>query len=197
MRRALRTMVGCILATSAALACDRRAIDPTPALSQPGTPVPPFIVARYGRADSVRAADLRGTPTILALWSTHCPYQGPWVASFDSLARAYSPRGVRVVVLADDAPGATLDSVLQRATWREAVSVIGVASGALTSWFDRSREAPERTTERVEFVLPSFLLIDANGQVVRRAWGPGVTSFRSGLDSLLHAVPVSNRAPAG
>jgi hypothetical protein len=196
MRRALRTMVGCILATSAALACDRRAIDPTPALPQPGTPVPPFIVARYGRADSVRAADLRGTPTILALWSTHCPYQGPWVASFDSLARAYSPRGVRVVVLADDAPGATLDSVLQRATWREVVSVIGVASGALPSWFDRSRDAPERATERVEFILPSFLLIDANGQVVRRTWGPGVTGFRSALDSLLHAMPVSNRAPA-
>lgn len=196
MSRTLLAMVGCILAASAALACDRRVIDPTPALPRPGTPVPPFVVARYGGADSVRAADLRGTPTILALWSTHCPYQGPWVASFDSLAYAYFPRGVRVVVLADDAPGATLDSVLQRATWREAVSVIGVASGALPSWFDRSRDAPERTTERVAFILPSFLLIDANGQVVRRTWGPGVTGFRSALDSLLHAVPVSNRAPA-
>ena len=98
-------------------------------------------------------------------------------------------------MLADDAPVATLDSVLQRATWREGVSEIGVASGALPSWFDRSREAPERATERVEFVLPSFLLIDANGQVVRRAWGP-VTGFRSALDSHLHAMPVSNRAPA-
>ena len=104
---------------------------------------------------------------VLSDFEPHCRYQGPWVASFDSLARVYSPRGVRVVVLADDAPGATLDSALQRAAWREAVSVIGVASGALPSWFDRSRDAPERATERVKFILPSFLLIDANGQVVR------------------------------
>lgn len=88
----------------------------------------------------------------------------------------------------------TMVGCILATTWREIASVIGVASGALASWFDRSRDAPERATERVEFVLPSFLLIDANGQVVRRAWGPG-TGFRPALDSLLQAMPVSTRAP--
>lgn len=186
-------MVGYILAATVALACDRRPIDSTAALSRPGTPVPPFVVARYGRTDSVRAIDLRGTATILSLWSTHCPYQGPWEASLDSLARSYAPRGVRVVVLADDAPGTTLDSALQRASWRDVVSMVGIASGALSSWFDRSSDARERATARVQFVLPSFLLIDANGLVVRRAWGP-VTDFRPALDSLLHAAGQSSRS---
>jgi hypothetical protein len=69
-------------------ACDRRPIDATAALPAPGAAAPAFAFPRYGGPDSVRAAELRGRPTVVALWSTHCPYQGPWVAAFDGLARA-------------------------------------------------------------------------------------------------------------
>ncbi|MEJ7809748.1 MAG: redoxin family protein [Gemmatimonadaceae bacterium] len=164
--------------------CDRRPINATAALPAPGAALPAFEFPRAGAPGSVTSASLAGAPAVVALWSTHCPYQGPWVTAFDSLARTYRPRGVRVVVLADDAPGAALDSALARAAWRSAVSEVGVAEGQLAELFDRSRTASERAADRVEFVLPSFLLVGPDGRVVRRAWGP-VTGFDAALDSLL------------
>ena len=176
-------------------ACDKRPINPTAALPAPGSAVPAFAFPAHGGTDSVRSTTLTGAPTVLALWSTHCPYQVPWVAALDSLAREYVPRGVHVVVLADDAPGPMLDSVLAGAAWRSAVTQVGVADGGLAALFDQSRSAPERARERVEFVLPSFLLIGPDGRVVRRAWGP-TTSFLPALDSLLQAPKVGANIPA-
>jgi hypothetical protein len=194
---AIRSMTGrrlasmlVLLATTALVACDRRPINPTAALPAPGSRVPDFTFPSHGGTDSVRSAALAGAPTVLALWSTHCPYQKPWVASLDSLAHEYGPRGVRVIVLADDAPGVVLDSVLAGAAWRSVVTQIGVADGKLAALFDRSRDAPERARERVEFVLPSFLLIGPDGRVVRRAWGPS-TPFAPALDSLLDSSTAS------
>ena len=174
-------------------ACDKRPINATAALSAPGTQAPAFVFQRYSGSDSLRSTDLQGAPAVLALWSTHCPYQAPWAASFDSLARAYGPRGVRFVVLADDAPGKVLDSVLARSSWQSVVADIGVASGRLAGLFDRSRSAPEKATDRVQFVLPSFLLLGRDGHVVRRAFGPVIRDFRPALDSLLDAATVKPR----
>ena len=174
-------------------ACDKRPINATAALSAPGTPAPAFVLQRYSGSDSLRSTDLQGAPAVLALWSTHCPYQTPWVASFDSLAWAYGPRGIRFVVLADDTPGKALDSVLARSPWRSAVADIGVASGRLAGLFDGSRAAPEKATDRVEFVLPSFLLLGPDGHVIRRAFGPAISDFRPALDSLLNAASVKPR----
>lgn len=183
-----------ILAAATFLACDRRPIDANAALPAPGTPVPSFAFPAHGGTDSVRSAALTGAPTVLALWSTHCPYQDPWVASFSTLAQDYGARGVRVVVLADDEPGPTLDSALARAPWRSGVSHVAVAGGALSGLFDRSRTAPERSAARVEFVLPSFLLVGPDGRVLQRAWG-SVDSFRPALDSLLERPARSPRVP--
>lgn len=177
-------------------ACDKRSINATAALPAPGTPAPAFVFPRHSGSDSLRSTDLQGAPAVLALWSTHCPYQAPWVASFDSLARAYGPRGIRFVVLADDAPGKALDSVLARSPWRSAVADIGVASGRLAGLFDGSRAAPEKATDRVEFVLPSFLLLGPDGHVVRRAFGPVISGFRPAFDSLLDASTAKPRPPA-
>jgi hypothetical protein len=174
------------------VACDKRPINPTAALPAPGSPIPAFAFPAYGAADSVRSTDLVTVPTVVALWSTHCPYQGAWVVGLDRLAREYRRQGVRVIVLADDAPGQVLDSVLARAAWRAVVSGVGVADGGLAKVFDRSRDAPERERERVEFVLPSFLLVAPDGRVVRRSWGPSGT-FRPALDSLLQ--PASAASP--
>jgi len=182
---AMATATLCIVGLAA---CDHRPINATAALPAPGTLVPAFAFPRNGGSDSVRSSDLRGGPTVLALWSTHCPYQGPWVAAFDSLTQAYAGRGVRFVVLADDAPGHVLDSVLTRSPWVSRVAEVGVASGRLPGLFDRSRSAPERTTDRVAFVLPSFLLVGPDGHVIRRGFGPVLRAFSPALDSLLRAT---------
>lgn len=176
-----------LLASLAAVAigCDHRPINATAALPVPGTVLPAFQFPRANAAGSVKSSELLGAPAVVALWSTHCPYQGPWIAAFDSLARTYGPRGVRVVVLADDAAGPVLDSALQRAAWLPAVTAVGIANGRLSRVFDRSRTAPERHTDRVEFVLPSFLLIGPDGRIIRRAFGPVIAGFQPALDSLL------------
>jgi Redoxin len=176
-------------------ACDRRPINASAALPVLGAVMPTFVLPTHGSPDSVRTSDLAGAPAVVALWSTHCPYQGPWVQAFETLARTYGPRGVRIVVLADDAPGRALDSALARASWRSAVSLIGVADGELPALFDRSRTAPERERERVELVLPSFLLIDPAGRVVRRAFGP-MPDFAPAIDSMLRAAPPEGRPAA-
>lgn len=69
--------------------------------------------------------------------------------------------------------------------WARAVDQVGSAGGRLDRYFDRSAKAPERAGYRVEFVLPSFLLLDAEGRIVRRAFGPAEVPFRPALDSLL------------
>lgn len=168
-------------------------IHATAALPAPGELVPSFgfeeaRVAAPGR-DSVRSADLRGAPTILALWSTYCPHQGPAMAAFERLAARYRPAGVRVVVLADDAGTPKLRQALDTLAWVRAVDQVGTAGGRLDRYFDRSATAPERSTYRVEFVLPSFLLLDAEGRIIRRAFGPAEVPFRPALDSLLAAAP--------
>jgi len=107
------------------------------------------------------------------------------MAAFDSLARQFGPKGVQFVLLADDPPGPALDSALTAAPWRAAASVVGVADGALGRLFDQSREAPTDHPYRVAFVLPSFLLVDADGRVVQRAFGEADSLFRPALDSLV------------
>lgn len=178
--------------TVATTDCDHRPINATAALPAPGTALPAFEFPRIDATGSVTPSALIGAPTVLALWSTHCPYQGPWIAELDSLAHTYAPRGVRIVVLADDPPGAVLDSALAQAAWRPEVTEIGVANGRLSRIFDRSAAAPERRTDRVEFVLPSFLLTGPDGRVVRRAFGPVVARFRPALDSLLGGAPAES-----
>lgn len=184
-RQRVRTIAGIVLSVVGLAACDHRPINATAALPAPGTLLSAFTFPEHRGSDSVRSSDLQGGATVLALWSTHCPYQGPWVAAFDSLVRTYAGRGIRFIVLANDAPGRVLDSVLSRAPWPPGVEKVGVASGRLSRLFDRSRSAPERATDRVAFVLPSFLLVGPRGYVIRRGFGPVLHAFSPALDSLL------------
>jgi hypothetical protein len=165
---------------------DHRVIQPTLALSRPGESVPTF---KLPLRDSgyIASTDLRGRPTVLFLWSTHCPTSRRALAEYRDLLRRYSARA-EVILLSDDASKrelALLPSVL-------ADSAVGgrvaLARGTLTNLFDRSSTAPERDTARVEFVLPAYLLIDSNGRVAGRSWGPDAAVIRAKLDSLL-ALP--------
>ena len=176
-----------LLAIGLLAACPRSGpIHAAAALPAPGEPLPVFTFADARDArDSVRSAALRRAPTILALWSTNCPFQGPSMAALARLAGQYRPAGVQVVVLADDPPGPALRQALDTLAWVRVVDRIGSASGTLAAHFDRAAQAPERAQYRVEFVLPSFLLLDREGRVVRRAFGPAEAYFRPALDSLL------------
>ena len=116
------------------------------------------------------------------------------MAVFDSLRQEFGARGIQFVLLADDAPGAALDSALRAAPWWDATVRTGVADGRLTELFDHSRG--NKSEARVEFVLPSFLLVDAEGRVVERAFGAASDLFRRALDSLARGTAVlSSAAP--
>lgn len=186
--------IALLLALILLAACDRRPIDATAALPAIGSRLPEFDFP--GRADSSRVSSvsLRRSPALVALWSIHCPYQGPAMAAFDSLRQEFAVRGVQFVLLADDAPGAALDSALQSAPWWHADVLTGVAGGRLGALFDHSRGI--RSDTRVEFVLPSFLLVDSEGRVVQRAFGAASDLFRPALDSLApgaSALPTAAR----
>ena len=179
-----------LLIVAATVACDRRPIDATAALPAIGSQMPMFDLPGVADSTRVSSASLRGAPAFVALWSTHCPFQGPAMAAFDSLRQEFAARGVQFVLLADDAPGAPLDSALRVAPWWDATVRTGAADGGLAGLFDRSRDA--RGDARVEFVLPSFLAVDADGRVVARAFGAARELFRPVLDSLTSetATPV-------
>ena len=187
------------LALTLVSSCDRAPIDATAALPTIGAQLPKFDVPSYTDSTRLSTASIRGAPALVALWSVHCPFQGPAMAGFDSLRQAYGDRGVQFVLLADDARGAELDSTLRAASWWDATVRTGVAdgrlvvadevevlAGRLTALFDRSRDV--ESAARVEFVLPSFLLVDADGRVVQRAFGTAGDFFRPALDSLIRAA---------
>jgi thiol-disulfide isomerase/thioredoxin len=145
--------------------------------------------------ERLSADDLIGRPAVIALWSTHCPYQRAAMSSFDSLAREFAPRNVRFIVLADDQPGKRLDSAIAVQPWRATSLDVAVADGQLARRFDYSRTGRRDSEYRVEFVLPSYLLVDERGIVRHRTFGPSASLFRAVLDSLVQQVP-SDTQPA-
>lgn len=175
----------CVVALLAIGACERGPIFPEAALPPVGTPVPFFDLPRHAGQDRLSSAAVSGQPVVIALWSTYCPYQRPAMLSFDTLAREFSSRGVRFLVLADDPPGARLDSAVAAQPWRETGVDVAVANGQLAALFDHSDLGRIESEYRVEFVLPSYLLLDHAGVVRGRTFGPSTTAFRSVLDSLL------------
>lgn len=189
----MRALLAVLACSSILCACDRRPIDATAALPAPGSRVPAFSYPAPAGDSEVTLQVLRGAPAVIALWSTHCPFQVPAMAAFDSLARGFRSAGVQFVLLADDAPGALLDSALRHAAWRASVDRIGVADGQLASHFAQRAAVSSEHPHRVEFVLPSFLLIDGQGIVIRRAFGSPADVFRQPLDSLVDGMP---RRPA-
>lgn len=186
----------CVVALLAISGCDRGPIDPTAALPPVGTAVPSFDLPRHASEDRLSSAAVSGQPVVIALWSTHCPHQRPAMLSFDTLAREFSPRGVRFLVLADDPPGARLDSALAAQPWRETGVDVAIANGQLATLFDHSTLGRIDSQYRVEFVLPSYLLLDEAGVVRGRTFGPSTTAFRSVLDSLLGTSRDAATAPA-
>jgi hypothetical protein len=80
-----------------------------------------------------------------------------------SIEKDYASRGVRVIVLADDADAKQLQAVMDAAKVKLPVAY---ASGNLDDIFDANRQLWEKT-----FALPSFLILDEKGRVAAKDFG--------------------------
>ncbi len=167
---------------SALPGCERGPIHPALALPAVGESVPRFTFPLLRGGGSVSSDSLTGVPTLLALWSTHCPTSRTAVQAIESLHAEFAPKGVRVVVLASDRDTAELERVVQEYRMHAPVAVAG---RELQPLFDHSDAAPERDSLRVEYVEPSYLVLDRNGRVAWRGFGTGRTAQAAVLDSLL------------
>ena len=103
--------------------------------------------------------------------------------------------GAAVVLLADDD-----DTIALRRTMRAAGMTLPVpyASDTLRRLFDNAKHAPERRSYRVQFALPSFLVVNANGVVTHRETGIPLDELSGGQPSqfLVHALTVVGHRPA-
>jgi AhpC/TSA family len=165
--------------TAAAVARARRTpILPFLALTPPGEMAPSFDFP-------LRSADLRGRPALITLWSTECPWGRDAIRTVARLDRAFRARGVAVVVL-----GGNMAAELRAYEDSARTGLrFAIAGEALPAIFDRSTTAPPDPRGRVEFVLPSHLIVDGVGRVVYRDFGNDIGRAAVVLDSLARMTP--------
>lgn len=145
----------------------RRACD---ALPPEGADVPAFDFRRVDGGRS-SAAQLRGRPAVLALWSSTCSSSRDSLAAIAALQARYGSRGVQFVIIADDADPAPVTRVLDSAGVELPVAL---AEGRLTATFAPNRRWPWQPG----VALPSFLVLDAEGRIRRRIVGLEADSSR-------------------
>ena len=143
--------------------CQRSLQDSEDALPAVGAVLPSFsLVQLDGRR--VTAADLHGRPSVVALWSSTCSKSRLALAGIAALHREYADRGVRVLVLANDASAEAVQAVLDSA----GLSVpVALADGQIDRLFATSKRWPWQQG----VALPSFLVVDGTGVVRRRVAG--------------------------
>jgi cytochrome oxidase Cu insertion factor (SCO1/SenC/PrrC family) len=168
------------LAVFAVMGCrDHRMIQPTLALPTPGTAVPAFAFDLRG-GKQLQSSALTGRPTVLFLWSTHCPTSRRALAAYRDIQRLYTVRGVRVIMLSDDESRDELALLPKILADSGVVGDVALARGKLGAVFDR-----------VEFVLPAYLVVDRDGRIAARSWGPDTPVVRAAIDSLLASRPAA------
>lgn len=145
------------------LGCQRNLQEAEASLPAVGTALPSFSLKLLdGRL--VTSVDLQGRPSVVALWSSTCGSSRAALASIAALHRDYADRGLRVLVLADDASAETVRAVLDSA----ALDVpMAIAAGQIDHLFARSKRWPWQKG----VALPSFLVVDSAGTVRRRVVG--------------------------
>ena len=179
-----RQLLGAIAAVSAVATVsafvvrdpfDRRPNYALAALPVPGSRLPQMRLPMLS-GDTMTPETYRGQPVVYALWSLECGVSRAALAGVEQLRVDYAKRGAAVVLLADDG-----DTIALRRTMRAAGIALPVAyaSGTLRRLFDNAKTAPERRNYRVQFGLPSFLVVDANGVVTHRETGIPLDEFRS------------------
>ena len=157
MRLVIMVLVLCLAA------CQRTLEESEEALPAVGSALPVFSLPELdGRR--VNNRDLRGQPSVIALWSSTCGASRAALAGIAALHREYANRGLRVLVLADDTSALTVQAVLDSAGLRVPVAL---ASGTIDQLFAPGKRWPWQKG----VALPSFLVVDAAGVVKRRVIG--------------------------
>lgn len=162
--------------------------DPRPIaafLALPATELPAFSFPRLGGGAPISNATLRGRPSVVVFWSTHCAHGRSAIDAAVQLDREFGKHGVRTVVLA----GNTAAELAAFEDSTRSGLAYGVAGdSALRALFDRSAVAPERDAYRIQWVYPVVAVLDQTGRVVARSFGTaGVSYQRPLLDSLVRA----------
>jgi peroxiredoxin len=169
---------------------DHRVIEPTLALPAPGTALPRFTLPLQ-HSGTLTPERLAGAPAVLFLWSSHCPTSRRALTDYRDVQRRYTARGIKVVLLTDDASADDLALFPRVLADSGITGDVALAHGTLANLFDRSATAPERDTARVLFVLPAYLVVGPNGRVETRSWGPDASMVRTTLDSLIAHRPAA------
>lgn len=155
------------------------------ALPRVGTRAPDFRYALV-RGGTVTPGGLKGAPAVLVLWATWCGPCRQELRDVEALQASYAPRGVHVVILAEDSM-----PELRRFADSVRVRTPLAAAADLETYFDLSSMAPERDTLRVAFALPGVLVLDRHATVVYRDGGGAgaIKGVRETLDELLTTTP--------
>lgn len=156
-------------------AFDRRPNYAVAALPVPGSRLPQIRLPMLS-GDTMTAETYRGQPAVYALWSLDCGVSRAALAGIEQLRLDYAKRGVAVVLLADDGDTIALRRTMSAA---QVALPIAYANGTLRRLFDNGKHAPERKHYRVQFGLPSFLVVDAKGVVTHRETGIPLDEIRS------------------
>ena len=165
----------------ACFGCNDRPIAATEALPGVGERTPTFAFTG-SKGELISDSSLLGQPSVLVLWSTHCPTSRETLQDVKTVLAHVSALEVPIVMLASDAEAGVVESVLAASGVSLPFAAIGTHVQEL---FDRSATAPERNTLRVEYVEPYFVVLDADGRVAYRQWGPGSEAVLSAVDSLV------------
>ncbi|MDP1857704.1 MAG: redoxin domain-containing protein [Gemmatimonadaceae bacterium] len=143
--------------------CQRGLQGAMDALPAEGSQLPPFTLELLdGR--QVSTADLRGQPSVVALWSSTCGASRKALAGIAALQSEYAARGLRVLVLADDASAQDVQTALDSAGLRVPVAL---AAGQINPLFAPTKRWPWQKG----VALPSFLVVDSAGIVRQRIVG--------------------------
>jgi peroxiredoxin len=162
--------------------------NPLKTLPSLGTPLPHFLFSTV-HDTSVSSASLLGAPAVVVIWSTTCSASLQALAGVERLFADYSARGVRVLIVADDAPQRI------RAFTDSARLEVPVATANGHAF--RLADPSARLLFTATMALPSFLVTDSRGRLVLRTVGVAQHGssvvdhpfgvIRAALDSLLRA----------
>jgi peroxiredoxin len=157
----LRTMQLLLLLLT--LGCQRSMQEAEESLPAVGTALPSFSLTLL-EGGRVSAVDLHGQPSVLALWSSTCGSSRAALAGIAALHRDYAARGLRVLVLADDASADAVRAVLDSA---QITVPVAIAAGQVDPLFATGKRWPWLKG----VALPSFVIADSAGTVRRRVVG--------------------------
>lgn len=154
-------------AVGVAMALSRRGSGP-----DEGTPAKDFTLASADTGTSFHLADQRGTPVLLEVFASWCPTCRQSAPTLDEISQAKRARSVRFV-------GVSVDDTVERAravkhAWHIPYDVLH-DNGSFSKAYNIT-------------LLPTFILVDANGRVRHVATGG---QSRAELESWLADVGAS------